>query len=134
MESGTAPLPFPVSVQGYQIQPGATFAGDGKTAVAVLSTKTDHEIALLDITIPTQTKIKMVIWSSSGQSLSASLPLFSKITGKTIFVSPSGLYVIEKDQTSPPRAIQPKTRVSAISDTSLSPDGRYVIFCGIKTE
>ncbi len=122
----------PLQVPGQNIFSVPSWEGAG-TIVAVIGTDVGDTIALLDVTDPSQGKIKQVLWKrTNGPDIKPYFPLYSASTRRCIFVGgePEGmaLYSFRVGKAEPPRRLEPEGHDKELIDLAMSPDGRYVLF------
>jgi Tol biopolymer transport system component len=105
---------------------------DAGTLAAVVENGQRLEIALVDVADPASAKIKQVLWSRhEGSSAEPLYPLWSAERRRCIFVGREkqgqALYAVEPGKM--PRCLEPGRYDGKIASTSLSPDGRFALFC-----
>ncbi|WP_165067193.1 TolB family protein [Paludisphaera rhizosphaerae] len=123
----------PIRLPGYKIHSSPSWAGPG-TLVAVASSDEGAAVVFLDVTNPSEAKIKEILWKK-GDRLDGnpSYPIYSPVTGRCVFVSrePQGmaLYSIQRGTFGPPKRLEAQGFDNKIASLEFSPDGRYVLFC-----
>ncbi|MCA9077287.1 MAG: PD40 domain-containing protein [Planctomycetaceae bacterium] len=91
-------------------------------------------IALIDISQPEACRIKRILWKQGdGLDVRILSPLFSPTSGKCVFSGRTEdgyqLFLLDDKQEGPPQAIKLCGPVSYLDELTMSPDGRYVLFC-----
>jgi hypothetical protein len=127
----------PLNLPGKAIFWEPSWAGPGIIAAAI-GTEAPDAIALIDVAEPARARIKEVLWDKAkGPDLKTYYPLYSPVTRRCVFVgidSQKGqaFYTFRRGQTDPPRRLEDVPPDRMIQDTSMSPDGRYVLFCSTR--
>jgi hypothetical protein len=127
-KSGALELP------GSQIFSVPSWA-DAGTIVAVIVSDEGDALALIDVSDPSQAKVKEILWrKADGLDIRQSWPIYWPGTGRCVFtgIGPRGmaLYSVQKGKAEPARRLGPERDLPKISSLALSPDGRYVLYSG----
>lgn len=134
VEDPVKPVVKAVQLDGGEFFSVPAWADDGKTIVAVVKVGRDVSVSLVDVSDPEQAKLKHVLWrKGDGLSVAPFYPVYSPERGRCVFVGRNenreeALYAFEPGRTKPQR-IEPAGYAGKIASLSLSPDGRYVLFC-----
>jgi hypothetical protein len=124
----------PATVPGRQVYSVPGWAAD-HTIVAALGAEFGDTLALLDATDPDRVKVKEVLWETGkGPDVNPTYPVYSPANGCCVFASAwekgMTLYSFRKGSPAPPRRLETGEFEKPLVDLALSPDGRYVLFCG----
>ena len=124
----------PIELGDHQFYSVPSWAGDGKTLVAVVRSKAAFSIALVDIGDPATAKIKEIVWPRGiGVSDEPIYPVYSEKEKRCVFVGRSSmgffLYRIDAETKGVPQRLEPNALGERIAGLSLSPDGKHVLFC-----
>ena len=105
-----------------------------ETIVAALGEAAAETIALVDITDPTEAKVKETLWKR-GKDLDVVpyRPAYAQATRRLVFIGKTegkgrALYTLEHGKSGPPRRLEPDVFDNLIQDPIFSPDGRYLVF------
>lgn len=124
----------PIKLEGYKIYSKVSWADDGNTLVSVVVSNQGTGIALIDVTEPSEAKIKQVLWRRGDQfDVAPGCPVYSSKTRRCVFTgrteTGTALYVLNVDRLDPPQRLEPEVEDNKLLSLALSPDGRYVLFC-----
>jgi RNA polymerase sigma factor (sigma-70 family) len=123
----------PIELPGHQVYSVPSWI-DKTTLVAVVRSDTAMNIALVDVTNPGQAKVKEVLWKRGDRlGVEPMYPVYSPRTKRCVFVGREkqgqALYSFEHGNADPPQRMEPGELDGKIASLTLSPDGRYVLFC-----
>ena len=123
-----------IEVPGYKIYSQTSWGSDDETLVAVVVSKQGTGIAMLDISQPDNATVRQVLWRRGDQfDVDPGCPVYSEKTGTCVFTgrTPEGtaLYAINLTKLGPPRRLEPGQQDQKLLSLSMSPDGRFVLFC-----
>jgi Tol biopolymer transport system component len=102
------------------------------TIVAVVGEEDGDTIALIDVSDPSDGKIKGVLWKRSRDlDVRPREPVYSQATRRCVFVGEDArgmaLYGFERGKPGTPKRLEAASD-NLIRDLAFSPDGRYVLF------
>ncbi len=122
----------PLQLSGQNFFPEPSWA-DGELIVAAIGPDAPDSIALIDISEPSQAKIKEVLWQKGkGLEVMPYHPVYSAAARRCVFVGQNdqgmALYSFRPGQSDPPQRLEPSGYDGLIQDLGMSPDGRYVLF------
>ncbi len=127
----------PLNLPGKAIFWEPSWAGPGVIAAAIGAEAPDA-IALIDVAGPARARITEVLWDKAkGPDVKPYYPLYSPLTRRCVFVGidarkGQAFYTFRCDQPDSPHRLEPGPPDRLIQDTSMSPDGRYVLFCSTR--
>ena len=117
---------------GQNLFPEPSWAG-GELIVAAIGADVPYAIALIEVSDPSQARIKEVLWKKGNDlDVKPYHPLYSAATRRCVFVGQTAegmaLYSFRHGQPCLPRRLEPAGFDGLIQDLAMSPDGRHVIF------
>jgi hypothetical protein len=117
---------------GQQIYSDPSWAGE-RTIVAVIGPTEGDTVALIDVSDPSQAKVKEVLWRRSiGLDVTPSDPIYSATTRRCIFIGGDAkgvaLYSVERGKAGPAKPLGLQVYDPPINSLADSPDGRYILF------
>ncbi len=124
----------PFNLPGQNIFPDPSWASN-ELLVAPIGTKEPDTIALIDVSDPSQAKIKEVLWKrGKGLAVAPYHPVYSPGMRRCVFVGSGvkgkALYSFRHGQPDSTRRLEPEGYDKQIVDLAASPDGRFVLFSG----
>ena len=122
----------PIGLPGQNLFPEPSWVG-GELIVAAIGSEAPDSIALIDVSMPSEARIKEVLWKNrDGLNVKPFHPLYSAATRRCIFVGQDArgmaFYAFRRGQPDPPRRLESGGYDELIQDLAISPDGRYVVF------
>lgn len=126
----------PLTIPGKGLFPEPAWAGAG-LIVASIGVDVPDQIGLIDVAGPGHHRVKELLWQKAeGPDVRPYYPLYSPRTERCVFVgiTPKGqaFYTFRRRQVNPPARLEAVPDDTMISDTAMSPDGRYVLFCSTR--
>jgi len=128
-----------VQLADHRIYSVPSWVQEGMLTALVRSNKTQKfVVALVDVSDPGKAKVKEALWQrGDGLTVEPLYPVYSPAAGRGAFVGrePKGqaLYVLEAGKA--PRRLEPKRPLDPkLASLALSPDGKYLLFCGDRAE
>jgi|GEM_PF-3366076 len=123
-----------IKLEGHKLYSKASWADDGNTLVSVVVSNQGTGIVLIDVTEPSEAKIKQVLWRRGDQfDVGPGCPVYSSKTRRCVFTgrteTGTALYVLNLDRLDPPQRLEPEVEDNKMLSLAFSPDGRYVLFC-----
>lgn len=123
----------PVRLAGHRIYSVPSWAGGG-ALVAVVRSATGFSVSLVDVTAPAEATVKETLWRRGNglrYEVEPLYPVYSPEQKRGVFVGrepkDQALYTFQPGQT--PRRLELGQLDPKVASLSLSPDGRYVLFC-----
>ncbi len=116
----------------YQIFAKPNWA-DAKTIVAAIGAETADTIALLDVSMPEEVKVKSILWKKgTGIDVIPANPVYHVGTRRCVFVGQSqkglALYTFVAGESPAPKRLEPEGFDENMGDLTFSPDGRFLLF------
>ncbi len=117
---------------GSRIYATPSWADPGTIVALAGSDGSGDTIALIDVSVPHEAKIKDVLWKKNESITEVIDPVYSTSRGECVFIgaTPEGmaLYSVRRGKSDPPKRLEPHAYDALIWDLAFSPDGRYVLF------